>query len=261
MSEPLWIAVAGKGGAGKSMVSGTLSRALARLGHDVVAMDSDTVPGLCRSLGVAEPEVTGLLAAVERPEGQRRWTMRPGYGPVRAVQRCSFRGPDGVRVLQLGKADAVENLAPVAGAVSAFHTIAARLGDSATARRWTIVGDLPAGPRHLAAGFAAYARGVLVVVEPTSQSILAGRRCARLARESLGRPAWFVGNKVRDDAGRERLVRMLGEEPVAWLPFDRDVAAAEQAGRAPIDAVPDAAAVRAVEGLAAHLDRRTLDGL
>ncbi|MBA2349396.1 MAG: P-loop NTPase [Solirubrobacterales bacterium] len=258
--EPLWIAVAGKGGAGKSTVSGTLARALGRLGHDVVAMDSDTMPGMCRSLGIAEPEVTRLMEAVERVE-ERKWRLKPGYGPVRAVQRCSIPAPDGVRLLQLGKADAAENLKPVIGAVGAFHKIAGRLGDSRTARRWTIVGDLPAGPRHLSAGFASYTRGALVVVEPTSQSVLAARRCARFTREHLGRPAWYVANKLRDEEARRRLARMLGEEPVAWIPYDLEVAAAERAGLAPIDAAAGSAAVGVIESLAAELSERRLDGL
>lgn len=47
--------MAGKGGSGKSTVSRTLARSLARKGRDVVALDSDTLPGMCRSLGAEEP--------------------------------------------------------------------------------------------------------------------------------------------------------------------------------------------------------------
>lgn len=259
-AEPLWIAVAGKGGAGKSTVSGTLSRALGRLGHDVVAMDSDTMPGMCRSLGIAEPSGTRLMEAIE-PADERRWRLRKGVGPVRTVQRCTTPAPDGVRLLQLGKVDADTDVAAFTGAALTFHEIVGKLGESRTARRWTLIGDLPAGPRHLAAGFASYARGALVVVEPTSQSVLAARRCARLAREHMGRPAWYVANKVRDDAGRRRLVRMLGEEPVAWIPHDPVVAAAERDGLAAITAAAGSPAVATIERLAADLDQRRLAGL
>jgi cellulose biosynthesis protein BcsQ len=37
----LWLATAGKGGAGKSVLAGTLARILARRGHRVLAVDSD----------------------------------------------------------------------------------------------------------------------------------------------------------------------------------------------------------------------------
>lgn len=259
-AEPLWLAVAGKGGSGKSTVSGTLSRALARLGRDVVAFDSDTMPGMCRSLGVPEPEATRLMEAIE-PVDDRRWRLRRRFGPVRTIQRCTIAAPDGVRLLQLGKVDSDTDIVAFTGGALAFHEIVGKLGSSPTARRWTIVGDLPAGPRHLAAGFASYARGALVVVEPTSQSVLAARRCARLTREHMGRPAWYVANKVRDDEARRRLVGMLGEEPITWIPHDRDVAAAERDGLAPIDAAAGSPAVLTIERLAADLDARRLDGL
>jgi CO dehydrogenase maturation factor len=44
----LRVAVVGKGGAGKSLIAGTL----ARRGHHVLALDVDTLPGLALSLGL-----------------------------------------------------------------------------------------------------------------------------------------------------------------------------------------------------------------
>ncbi len=38
------IAVAGKGGVGKTTVSGTVARSLARVGDDVLALDADANP-------------------------------------------------------------------------------------------------------------------------------------------------------------------------------------------------------------------------
>ena len=64
---PLWIGVAGKGGAGKSVLAGTLARELARRGHPVLAIDSDPMPGLAHLLGVPEPEAPVLVQAAEKP--------------------------------------------------------------------------------------------------------------------------------------------------------------------------------------------------
>ena len=96
------LAVVGKGGAGKSVITGTLARILARRGERVLAFDSDTMPGLARSLGVEECVDPPLRGAVERPEGGR-WQMRPGIGPVTAVRRYARTAPDGVLLLQIGK--------------------------------------------------------------------------------------------------------------------------------------------------------------
>ncbi|MEO5588765.1 MAG: AAA family ATPase, partial [Gemmatimonadaceae bacterium] len=46
------IAIAGKGGTGKTTISGTLSRALARRGRNVLAIDADTTPNLSAMLGI-----------------------------------------------------------------------------------------------------------------------------------------------------------------------------------------------------------------
>ncbi len=180
---------------GKSTVSGTLARALARRARDVVALDSDTMPGMRRSLGTREAEVTRLMEAVERGE-DGKWRLRKGFGPVRTVQRCTTAAPDGVRVLQLGKADAEDNLESIHGAVMAFHKIACELAGSPTARRWTIVGDLPPGRAIWPPASRPTLRVVVVVVEPTSQSVLAGRRCAWFAREPMGVPAFYVANSA-----------------------------------------------------------------
>lgn len=46
------IAVAGKGGSGKTTIAGTLARVMAERGHDVVAIDDDSNPNLALTVGV-----------------------------------------------------------------------------------------------------------------------------------------------------------------------------------------------------------------
>ena len=253
---PLWLAVAGKGGAGKSVLSGTLARVLARRGHRVLAVDSDPMPGMASSLGVAEPAVTALRAATEKPEG-RPWQLRRGIGPARVVRDFTTLAPDGVRLLQLGKAGP-DGLTPEVTAVNAFLQFVHRIGDTPSLRRWTVVGDLPAGPRHPGAGFSAYAHLYLVVVQPTSQSALAARRILRLAREHLGADVLVVASQIADADARRRVERLLGESVDAEIPADRAVRDAERRGHAVIDAAPDSAVVRAVEALADRLEARRL---
>ena len=62
------IAVAGKGGAGKTTISGTLARALARAGHDVMAIDADGVAPI--DLDEDAPGVRAILAIGERLAAQ-----------------------------------------------------------------------------------------------------------------------------------------------------------------------------------------------
>ena len=46
------IAIAGKGGSGKTSISGTMARVLARSGHRVLAIDGDSNPNLALTLGL-----------------------------------------------------------------------------------------------------------------------------------------------------------------------------------------------------------------
>jgi CO dehydrogenase maturation factor len=46
------LAVAGKGGSGKTSISGTLARVLARRGMNVLAIDGDSNPNLALTLGL-----------------------------------------------------------------------------------------------------------------------------------------------------------------------------------------------------------------
>lgn len=78
----MWVAVAGKGGAGKSVVAGTLARILAREGERVLALDSDMMPGLALNLGAEEPALPPLLEAAEKDENGR-WRLKRGIGPAR----------------------------------------------------------------------------------------------------------------------------------------------------------------------------------
>lgn len=46
------VAVAGKGGSGKTTIAGTLARVMAERGHRVVAIDDDSNPNLALTVGV-----------------------------------------------------------------------------------------------------------------------------------------------------------------------------------------------------------------
>ncbi|MFN2388216.1 MAG: AAA family ATPase [Actinomycetota bacterium] len=80
------IAVVGKGGSGKSVISGTIARLLARRGERVLALDSDPIPGLAISLGLGPLGTSMLADAVEQDE-KGRWKLKRGIGAARAVQR------------------------------------------------------------------------------------------------------------------------------------------------------------------------------
>lgn len=248
------LAVVGKGGAGKSVIAGTMARLLAREGRRVLALDSDLLPGLSISLGSGpDPVEPPLNAAAERGE-DNRWRLRKGIGPVRAVQRYSTEAPEGIRLLQLGKTPR-EGIAPIMGSVNAFYKVVHRLPQAKAFSDWTLLGDLPAGPRQAAFDWAPYAETFVVVVQPGSQSGLTARRVARIARMRREAKAVFVANRVRSEDDVALVEKMIGEPVLARVPLDEDVARAERMGVAPIDHVPEAPAIQAIRELVAELAR------
>ena len=65
------LAVAGKGGSGKTTIAGTLARVMADRGHRVVAIDDDSNPNLALTLGAGVASTAGLPRDMleERPDG------------------------------------------------------------------------------------------------------------------------------------------------------------------------------------------------
>ncbi len=246
------LAVVGKGGAGKSVVAATLARTLARRGNRVLALDSDTLPGLSLSLGATVPDDPPLNAAAERNE-KGRWRMVHGVGPVRAVQRYATDAPDGVRLLQIGKISH-EGLNPVRASHQAFYMVIHGLEDAAALRDWVILGDLPAGPRQTAFDWAPYAERFLLVVEPTWQSMLTARRIVRIATAAKHAAVMsLVVNKATGDADAERVQAFLEVPLLGVVPASEEVRSAERAGVALLDHAPDSEAVHAIERLADSL--------
>lgn len=250
------IAFVGKGGVGKSAVAGTFARALARTGEPVLAIDSDPMPGLAYSLGLAISDAPLPDEAIEeRQEGEDgpRFRLRTGLTAIDAVEAYAATAPDGVRFLQFGKHRGQTRA--LFRSQFAFRQIIRQLPED----RWSLIGDLPGGTRQPFSGWGDYARTILVVVEPTAKSLLTGRRLARMALdEEHPRRVVAVANKVREPGDAELVARRTGLEVVGSIPWDEALAEAERQMAAPIDLAPDSAAVQAVESLVEQLSEERI---
>ena len=172
---------------------------------------------------------------------------------MRAVQRYAAVAPDGVRHLQCGKLDDA-GLPAIIGSVNGFYQVIHRLSHSGAFVAWTIIGDLPAGPRQLAYHWAPYADALIVVVEPSWKSVLTARRIAAVVRSRPRSSVMLVASKVRGRDERAWVEELLGEPTVAAIPMDQSVLSAERAAIAPIDRSPRSPAVAAIERLATMLE-------
>lgn len=93
------LAVAGKGGSGKTSISGTMARMLARSGHRVLAIDGDSNPNLALTLGIPPERMNDLPTLsrdlLDRSGGQARLTK----SLEEICASHSLTGPDGVTLL------------------------------------------------------------------------------------------------------------------------------------------------------------------
>lgn len=96
------IAISGKGGSGKTTISATLTRILARRGLPVLAIDGDPNPNLTQALGVAGGmDVAAIPRSIverrEDEEGKSRMVLTKPVAEI--VGQYGLQAPDNVRVL------------------------------------------------------------------------------------------------------------------------------------------------------------------
>ena len=248
------IAVAGKGGVGKTTFSGVLAQVLAAAGGTVYAIDADPNPTLGQVLGFPEDLLAQVVPIVEladlieertgaRPgESGSYFRLTPRVDDIPARFSVSHRG---VRLLEMGTVRGAG-----AGCVCPENTVLRALVTHLLLReRETVLLDMVAGVEHLGRGTAAAVDAMYIVVEPGQRSLMVAADVARLAKD-LGIPAiWVVANKVRNE---EDLAFVLGHldglRLAGWLPRDDRVVEADKQGLAVYDAAPEL--VRRVEAIA-----------
>lgn len=87
------VAISGKGGTGKTTVSGTLARLAARQGIRTLALDCDSNPNLALSIGL---DLDTLAAMTPLPKTVRGDMPEPAE---RLISEHAVDAPDGVRLV------------------------------------------------------------------------------------------------------------------------------------------------------------------
>jgi len=222
----LKLGVVGKGGVGKTTLSGLLARAYAEQGRHVVAIDTDSNPNLGLSLGLSLAE-TEAVPVLPRTAVMGAGGTTPAHELIAEYGRATPAGPTLLSAIKVAEAGA--------GCTCGGHaTVRSLLADALEDVDLTLV-DMEAGLEHLSrsGGTLAHADLLLVVCEPTRKSVLTAARTAALAAE-LGIPGVLaVGNKARgpeDVAFFRDALAAEGIELAGVLPHDAAVAAADQSG-------------------------------
>lgn len=235
------VAVAGKGGAGKTTISALLVRLAARAGRATVAIDADANPNLAPALGMPL-DLVDALKAVPAALVSRRLGGPGLVEPLDGVlDDYSVTGPDGVRLMLMGAPKHADE-----GCMCAAHAVVSALLDDLgqDPERFVVV-DMEASPEHLSRGTIRHVDRVLFVAEPYYRSLETVRRMGVLVRE-LGVPSVaVVANKVRspeDEAAIAEFCERHGFDLAATIPWSDAVVDADR-DRIPLVDHPAAADV------------------
>ncbi len=218
------IAVTGKGGVGKTTIAALLIQELADRGFRVYAIDADPDANLASMLGFPDADrikpIIELKSLIKERVGSTSeeigsyFTLNPRVDDI--PEEYGVRKGN-IRLLVMG------HIPKARGGCACPENILVRelVSHALTQEDEVVVMDMEAGIEHLGRGTAQGVDLMLIVVEPSRQSVETARRIQRLASD-LGVPRIAaILNKVSDDTQRRQVEEMLKTvEIAAVLPLD-----------------------------------------
>lgn len=239
------IAVAGKGGVGKTTLASLLAYAFAERGRPVLAIDADPAPCLGSALGFPPKLLDGLRPIAELRELiAERTGAKPGqYGNYFQLNPRVDDIPDrfsvihrGVRLLQLGSVEK-------RGGAGCFCAESTLLKALVSHILWTrddvVLLDFYAGVEHLGRATADCVDAMLVLVEPTCRSMATAELIRDQAQDIKLQRLFLVGSKISGEADRRFIAAESPGLPVlGYLSADPMVREADRAGRAAYELSP-----------------------
>lgn len=234
------IAVSGKGGTGKTTLSGLLIASLLKQGKKpVLAIDADANSTLHETLGI-KPEVS--IGQIREHTRKNIDAIPPGIPKETflelKVQEAVTEG-DGFDLLVMGRPEG-------SGCYCYVNSVLRKYVDVLAENYPYVVMDNEAGMEHLSRRTSQGADTLLVCSDPTVRGIMTAERIAELAREedmNVGRVLLVIGRQpeaagmMLSDRVREK-IKESGLELVGIIPYDEEIEKIDLSGGA-FMALPD----------------------
>lgn len=230
------LAIAGKGGVGKTTLAAALARWRASLSRPVVAVDVDPDGNLAAALGLAAEQTPQPVANMRELILERTAARDEGAGLIFKLNPRVDDLPErfaadaaGVKLLVLGTVDTGGKgcMCPENAVLKALmQHLLLRVADD-------VILDMEAGLEHMGRASARGVDAMITVVEPGLRSVQTAERVHKLAADIGLTRTFVVANKVRGPEELDVLRHALGEQPLlGWLPWTDELARADLQGEA-----------------------------
>jgi len=252
------IAVAGKGGVGKTTVSAVLGRLWGRSGRQAILVDCDASTNLGSALGIPrDMRARACPLACDHDLVEDRVGVRPGssYGQMFRLNpevedilgRYGLQGADGTTLLVLGTIST--------GGSGCFcpesALLKALMRHLVFKRDEIVIMDMEAGVEHLGRGTAERVDLMLIVAEPGSRSVDMALQIKKLGEDLGVKHYAALFNKVPPGADLSELEARLGGagiQVLGHIPFDSALVDADVHDESVMDRAPGSAVELAIAG-------------
>ena len=252
----LSLAVAGKGGTGKTTLAAMMVRTLVQTGvRPVLAVDADPNSNLAEALGV---ELGRPLAEIREQASSPEGSPSSGVGRVRAVEdeiQRSITEADGFDLVTMGRPEGPRCYCYV-------NTLLRKSLDGLSGSYAAVILDNEAGMEHLSRRTTNDVDFLVAVMDPTLPAFRAVKRIVGLSDElpiKIGRKLVLLNRQGPDglpEAVGSQLAQ-LGVEQLPPVPQDDEVWQAGAAGRDVFSLPDDTPALAAVRKVYEQLKTRT----
>jgi CO dehydrogenase maturation factor len=218
----------GKGGSGKSTIASLLAQSFQEKGFRVLVIDADESNyGLSTQLGLRDPkelmdQMGGKKALLKKMLEKRSQGVKlPIFTETWRIDDIPSEyvsNRDGLYLLQIGKVKHFgEGCACPMGGLSRDFISHLELN-----QKDIVIVDTEAGVEHLGRGVASSVDVILVVLDPSYESIKLSEKIASMVSESK-KPVYFILNKVNDSLVAKMVAKLGKERVIGVVPFSEPI--------------------------------------